>query len=90
MLSLFTQGLAGRYLHLRPVEALTGEFRPETATTDGTAIYLPGAVTLFQERAHNLGVSSTSRTSPARSERLDGIPSEAMDATSASVHNPAS
>jgi hypothetical protein len=56
VLSLFTQGLAGRYLHLRPVEALTGEFRPETATTDGSAIYLPGEVALFQERAHNLGV----------------------------------
>ncbi len=56
VLSLFTQGLAGRYLHLKPVDALTGEFRPDSPTTDGTSIYLPGEVGLFAERDHNLGV----------------------------------
>ena len=40
LLSLFTQGLAGRYLHLKSTEELTGQFRPAGATTDGLAIYL--------------------------------------------------
>jgi hypothetical protein len=56
VLSLFTQGLSGRYLHLKPADALTGEFRPEGATTDGTAIYLPAAVEVFDEARHNLGL----------------------------------
>ena len=56
VLSLFTQGLAGRYLHLKPVDALTGDFRPEVPTTDGTSIYLPGAVARFEVRDHNVGV----------------------------------
>lgn len=56
LLTLFTQGLSGRYLHLRPTDALTGQFRPEVATTDGMAIYLPAEVALFDTSAHNLGL----------------------------------
>jgi len=56
LLSLFTQGLAGRYLHLKSTEALTGQFRPAGATTDGLAIYLAESVKNFDDWRHNLGV----------------------------------
>lgn len=56
LLSRFTQGLAGRYLHLKSTEVLTGSFRPEGATTDGLAIYLPESVDQFEQARHNLGV----------------------------------
>lgn len=55
-LALFTQGLAGHYLHLRPSDSLTGSFRPDGVTTDGTAIYLPPSVAHFASARHNLGV----------------------------------
>ncbi len=56
LLSRFTQGLAGRYLHLKSVSVLTGTFRPDVATTDGLAIYLPESVDQFEVARHNLGV----------------------------------
>ena len=56
LLSLFTQGLSGHYLHLRPTDSLTGSFRPDGVTTDGTAIYLPARVEQFDTARHNLGV----------------------------------
>lgn len=56
LLGLFTQGLAGRYLHLKPVERLSGHFRPNTTTTDGISIYLPESVAVFGLRQHNFGV----------------------------------
>ena len=56
VLALFTQGLCGRYLHLKPTDALTGQFRPHGVTTDGTAVYLPPAVSLFDNARHNFGV----------------------------------
>ena len=56
LLSRFTQGLAGRYLHLKSTDVLTGTFRPEGATTDGQAIYLPESVDQFDLARHNLGV----------------------------------
>ena len=56
LLSLFTQGLSGHYLHLRPTDSLTGSFRPDGVTTDGTAIYLPARVDQFDTARHNLGV----------------------------------
>lgn len=56
LLSRFTQGLAGRYLHLKSIEVLTGTFRPEGATTDGLAIFLPESVDQFDLSRHNLGV----------------------------------
>ncbi len=56
LLALFTQGLSGHYLHLKPSEALTGDFRPDSVTTDGTAIFLPPRVDTFGSRRHNLGV----------------------------------
>ncbi len=56
LLSRFTQGLAGRYLHLKSTERLTGKFRPDGATTDGLAIYLPESVNEFDVERHNLGI----------------------------------
>jgi len=56
LLSRFTQGLAGRYLHLKSTEVLTGSFRPEGATTDGLTIYLPESVNQFSVSHHNLGL----------------------------------
>lgn len=56
VLALFVQGLAGHYLHLKPVGALEGDFRPRGVTTDGAAIYLPESVEIFATRRHNLGV----------------------------------
>ena len=56
VLALFAQGLSGRYLHLKPTDALTGNFRPDGITMDGTAVYLPNAVELFPSARHNLGV----------------------------------
>ncbi len=55
LLSRFTQGLAGRYLHLRCTDVLTGSFRPAGATTDGLAIYLPEFVNDFDDARENLG-----------------------------------
>lgn len=60
VLALFTQGLSGQYLHLRPIEAAAmdtdGQVRTEGATTDGTVIYLPAAVESFASERHNSGV----------------------------------
>ncbi len=56
LLALFTQGLSGRYLHLKPADALTGDFRPTGATTDGSAVYLPVSVAVFDNPRHNLGL----------------------------------
>lgn len=56
LLALFAQGISGRYLQLRPVDALTGKFRPRGPTTDGTAIYLEASVDTFGPRRHNLGL----------------------------------
>ncbi|HPA91529.1 MAG TPA: hypothetical protein PLN35_17360 [Quisquiliibacterium sp.] len=56
VLGLFAQGLSGRYLHLRPIDALKGQFRPEGVTTDGASIYLPESVAEFASPRHNLGL----------------------------------
>jgi len=56
ILGLFVQGLAGHYLHLKPIDALVADFRPQGATTDGAAIYLPESVGIFATRRLNLGV----------------------------------
>jgi nitric oxide reductase activation protein len=65
VLALFTQGIAGHYLHLRPVEAAayaregvagTQSLATTGATTDGSAIYLPSSVDSFASTRHNLGV----------------------------------
>ncbi len=55
VLGLFAQGLCARYLHLKPTRSLTGNFRPDGVTTDGTAIYLPETVDSFDCYRHNLG-----------------------------------
>jgi hypothetical protein len=56
VLSLFAEGLSGHYMHLKPTDALTGNFRPDGVTTDGAAVYLPPSVALFDSLRHNLGV----------------------------------
>ena len=55
LLSLFAQGISGRYFHLQPLAALKGEFRPQTPTTDGRTLFLPDAVEEFAESRLNLG-----------------------------------
>ncbi len=55
LLSLFAQGISGRYFHLQPLAALKGEFRPETPTSDGRTLFLPDAVEEFAEPRQNLG-----------------------------------
>lgn len=60
VLALFAQGLAGRYLHLKSIDALAGplleRLRPDTVTTDGTSIYLPDQVAVFDTARANHGV----------------------------------
>lgn len=60
VLALFAQGLAGRYLHLKSIDALAGpvagRLRPDTITTDGTSIYLPDEVAVFDTARANHGV----------------------------------
>ncbi|MCZ6868797.1 MAG: VWA domain-containing protein [Gammaproteobacteria bacterium] len=59
LLSLFAQGMGGRFLHLRPVADLKGQFRFEPLTlptSDGAALYLPEQVDRFDVKRHNLGV----------------------------------
>jgi len=55
LLSLFAQGISGRYFHLQPLAVLRGEFRPETPMTDGMTLFLPDAVEEFAEPRQNLG-----------------------------------
>ena len=55
LLSLFAQGISGRYFHLKPLAALKGEFRPEKTTSDGRTLFLPDDVEEFAEPRQNLG-----------------------------------
>jgi nitric oxide reductase activation protein len=55
LLSLFAQGISGRYFHLKPLAALKGEFRPETPTSDGRTLFLPDEVEEFANPRQNLG-----------------------------------
>jgi hypothetical protein len=55
LLSLFAQGISGRYFHLKPLAALRGAFRPETPLSDGLTLFLPDAVEEFAEPRQNLG-----------------------------------
>jgi hypothetical protein len=55
LLSLFAQGISGRYFHLKPLVALRGEFRPETATSEEPTLFLPDAVAEFPRPRENLG-----------------------------------
>jgi nitric oxide reductase activation protein len=55
LLSLFAQGIAGRYFHLKPLAALPGEFRPEKPMSDELTLFLPDAVEEFPEPRQNLG-----------------------------------
>jgi len=55
LLSLFAQGISGRYFHLQPLGTLRGEFRPDAPTNDGRTLFLPDAVEEFAEPRQNLG-----------------------------------
>ena len=56
VLALFTQGLAGRYLHLKQVKLAAGTFRPEAINTDGTSVYLPPLIDAFATRRENFAM----------------------------------
>lgn len=53
-LTLFTQGLAGRYLHLKAAEP-EGEQKKSYGTQDHAALYLPEAMSAFDNARHNVG-----------------------------------
>lgn len=55
VLSLFAQGISGRYFHLQPLAALKGEFRAETLFSDGVMLFLPDVVREFGDPRQNLG-----------------------------------
>lgn len=54
-LTLFAQGLAGRPLHLQPIEERSAAERPGRIAIDGVTLHLPAAVADFADRRHNLG-----------------------------------
>ncbi len=59
LLSLFSQGIAGRVFRLEPLEALPESFRPEAlplAMSDGLFVYLPEQIGEFEETRANLGL----------------------------------
>ncbi len=57
-LTLFTQGIAGRYLHLKAAEPEAAEHgvrRRQGAPHDHAALYLPQRIAAFDNTRHNLG-----------------------------------
>lgn len=56
VLSLFTQGLASRPLHLRPAPMAAGAFRPDAISTDGDSIFLPPRVEGFGDARANFAL----------------------------------
>jgi nitric oxide reductase NorD protein len=55
LLSLFAEGMSGRYFHLKPLAALKGEFRRAAPLSDEQMLFLPDAVEEFAEARQNLG-----------------------------------
>ena len=55
LLSLFAQGISGRYFHLKPLAAQRGEFRPATPMAEELTLFLPDAVEEFAQPRQNLG-----------------------------------
>ncbi len=58
LLSLFAQGMGGRYFHLRTADLMPGRFRVadlDVPTSDGNALYLPNDFNLFDVPVDNLG-----------------------------------
>jgi len=55
LLTLFAQGLAGRHLHLKLVEAGDSIVRSTNIHADGASIHLPMAIDDFADRRLNLG-----------------------------------
>jgi nitric oxide reductase activation protein len=55
LLSLFAQGISGRYFHLKPLATLEGRFRPGRPMSDELTLFLPDAVEEFAQSRQNLG-----------------------------------
>jgi hypothetical protein len=55
LLSLFAQGISGRYFHLKPLAAQRGEFRTVTPMAEELTLFLPDAVEEFAQPRQNLG-----------------------------------
>lgn len=55
VLALFTQGLTGRHLHLKPREAQAVDLRRHALEVDGLSIHLPVEIADFATARHNLG-----------------------------------
>jgi len=55
LLSLFAQGISGRYFHLKPLALLQAEFRLGRPTSDELTLFLPDAVEEFAKPRQNLG-----------------------------------
>ena len=55
VLVLFTQGLTGRRLHLKPLDAQPADGRMRAVATDGESIHLPAEIASFASTRHNLG-----------------------------------
>jgi len=55
LLSLFAQGISGRYFHLKPLLSLKGQFRPGRPAPDELTLFLPDAVEEFAKPRQNLG-----------------------------------
>lgn len=57
VLSLFAEGIAGRFLHLTPIEQDTGsassDHQRDVITTLGSTIHLPSQIADFAQRRHN-------------------------------------
>lgn len=53
VLSMFVQGLVGRPLHLKPIEALQPGSRPTPAASDAQSIHLPASLDSFDVAADN-------------------------------------
>ncbi|MBL8382094.1 MAG: hypothetical protein JNM90_03400 [Burkholderiales bacterium] len=55
VLALFTQGIVGRHLHLKPFDEGRPAAAPSRISTDGESIRLPAQVADFPDARHNLG-----------------------------------
>ena len=55
LLTLFAQGLAGEYLHVKLLESPGARGRAARSTPDGDDIFLPAAIGDFATIAHNFG-----------------------------------
>ena len=55
VLALFTQGLTGRRLHLKPREARSADVRVHAVEIDGANLHLPAEIANFASARYNRG-----------------------------------